>query len=182
MWSPRRNRTADPILTMYPRPTAMRPCVFPGRSGPKLLTATRRPATAERDTGSSFPPASRPAASSRCSTWLLIATRWHPWRPEPARRSPTVGSAPAPRPRPRSPAGRCHPQRSRSAAGADPPPPRGCPWTAIRHCSAWPRHTTTVKNDGSPSRRPDTATRSVTRAMPPSVCRSSGWSVRCRRS
>jgi hypothetical protein len=36
----------------------------------------------------------------------------------------------------------------------------------------------TVKNDGSCSRRPDTATRNIARAMPPSVCRSSGSSVR----
>jgi hypothetical protein len=35
--APRRNRTGDPILTMYPRPTAMRPCVFLGRSGPKVV-------------------------------------------------------------------------------------------------------------------------------------------------
>jgi hypothetical protein len=32
--APRRNRTGDPILTMYPRPTVMPPCVFPGRSAP----------------------------------------------------------------------------------------------------------------------------------------------------
>jgi hypothetical protein len=45
-------------------------------------------------------------------------------------------------------------------------------------CSAWSRHTTTVKNDASCSRRPDTATRNTARAIPPSVCRSSGSSVR----
>jgi hypothetical protein len=45
-------------------------------------------------------------------------------------------------------------------------------------CSACSRHTTTVKNDGSSSRRPDTATRNLARAIPASVCRSSGWSVR----
>jgi hypothetical protein len=43
-------------------------------------------------------------------------------------------------------------------------------------CSAWSRHT--VKNDGSCSRRPDTATRNLARAMPLSVQRTSGWSVR----
>src|SRR5512132_3825049 len=32
--APRRNRTADPILTMYPRPTAMLSNVFPGRRRP----------------------------------------------------------------------------------------------------------------------------------------------------
>jgi len=36
-------------------------------------------------------------------------------------------------------------------------------------CSAWSRHTTTVKNDASCSRRPLTATRNMARAMPPSV-------------
>src|SRR5215218_3449703 len=45
-------------------------------------------------------------------------------------------------------------------------------------CSAWSRHTMTVKNDGSCSRRPDTATRNLARAIPASVCRSSGSSVR----
>src|SRR5215218_8079128 len=45
-------------------------------------------------------------------------------------------------------------------------------------CSAWSRHTITVKNDASCSRRPDTATRNTARAIPPSVCRSSGSSVR----
>jgi hypothetical protein len=45
-------------------------------------------------------------------------------------------------------------------------------------CSAWSRQTTTVKNDASCSRRPDTATRNMARAIPPSVCRSSGSSVR----
>jgi hypothetical protein len=45
-------------------------------------------------------------------------------------------------------------------------------------CSAWSRHTTTVKNDASRSLRPDTATRNMARAIPPSVCRSSGSSVR----
>src|SRR5215216_3828632 len=33
-------------------------------------------------------------------------------------------------------------------------------------CSAWSRHTTTVKNDASCSRRPDTATRNIALAMP----------------
>ena len=32
-------------------------------------------------------------------------------------------------------------------------------------CSAWSRHAMTVKNDGSWSRRPDTATRNMARAM-----------------
>ena len=36
-------------------------------------------------------------------------------------------------------------------------------------CSAWSRQTMTVKNDASCSRRPDTATRNMARAMPPSV-------------
>jgi hypothetical protein len=45
-------------------------------------------------------------------------------------------------------------------------------------CSAWSRQTMTVKKDGSCSRRPDTATRNMARAMPDSVCRSSGSSVR----
>jgi hypothetical protein len=36
-------------------------------------------------------------------------------------------------------------------------------------CSAWSRHTTRVKNDGSCSRRLDTATRNIARAIPPSV-------------
>src|SRR5215213_2206708 len=36
-------------------------------------------------------------------------------------------------------------------------------------CSAWSRHTITVKNDASCSRRPDTATRNMARAIPPSV-------------
>jgi hypothetical protein len=40
------------------------------------------------------------------------------------------------------------------------------------------RQTITVKNDASCSRRPDTATRNIARAMPPSVCRNSGSSVR----
>ena len=39
-------------------------------------------------------------------------------------------------------------------------------------------HTSTVKNDASCSLRPDTATRNLARAIPPSVCRSSGSSVR----
>ena len=33
-------------------------------------------------------------------------------------------------------------------------------------CSAWSRHTITVKNDASCSRRPDTATRNMARAIP----------------
>jgi hypothetical protein len=33
-------------------------------------------------------------------------------------------------------------------------------------CSAWSRHTTTVKNDASCSRGPDTATRNMARAIP----------------
>ena len=41
-------------------------------------------------------------------------------------------------------------------------------------CSAWSRQTITVKNDASCSRRPLTATRNIARAMPLSVCRSSG--------
>jgi hypothetical protein len=41
-------------------------------------------------------------------------------------------------------------------------------------CSAWSRHTMTVKNDGSCSRWPETATRNLARAIPPSVARSSG--------
>jgi hypothetical protein len=45
-------------------------------------------------------------------------------------------------------------------------------------CSAWSRQTITVKNDGSCSRRPDTATRNLVRAIPPSVERTSGSSVR----
>jgi integrase len=45
-------------------------------------------------------------------------------------------------------------------------------------CSAWSRHTITVKNDASCSLRPETATRNMARAMPPSVCRNSGSSVR----
>src|SRR5918995_3942710 len=45
-------------------------------------------------------------------------------------------------------------------------------------CSAWSRHTMTVKNDASCSRRPDTATRNMARAIPDSVSRTSGWSVR----
>jgi hypothetical protein len=36
-------------------------------------------------------------------------------------------------------------------------------------CWAWPHHTTTVKKDGSYSRRPDTATRNIALAMPLSV-------------
>ena len=36
-------------------------------------------------------------------------------------------------------------------------------------CSAWSRHTTTVKNDGSCSLRFDTATRNLARAIPASV-------------
>jgi hypothetical protein len=36
-------------------------------------------------------------------------------------------------------------------------------------CSAWSRHTTTVKNDASCSRRPETATRNMARAIPPST-------------
>jgi hypothetical protein len=36
-------------------------------------------------------------------------------------------------------------------------------------CSAWSRQTITVKNDASCSLRPDTATRNMARAMPPSV-------------
>src|SRR5215218_2927416 len=36
-------------------------------------------------------------------------------------------------------------------------------------CSAWSRHTITVKNDASCSRRPDTATRNTARAIPASV-------------
>jgi hypothetical protein len=36
-------------------------------------------------------------------------------------------------------------------------------------CSAWSRHTITVKNDGSCSLRPETATRNMARAIPPSV-------------
>src|SRR5215211_465107 len=48
-------------------------------------------------------------------------------------------------------------------------------WAA---CSAWSRHTTTVKNDASCSFRPLTATRNLARAMPPSVERTSGSSVR----
>ena len=42
----------------------------------------------------------------------------------------------------------------------------------------WSCHTTTVKNDASCSLRPDPATRTMARAIPPSVCRSSGSSVR----
>jgi hypothetical protein len=33
-------------------------------------------------------------------------------------------------------------------------------------CSAWSRHTITVKNDGSCSRRPLTATQDMARAIP----------------
>jgi hypothetical protein len=33
-------------------------------------------------------------------------------------------------------------------------------------CSAWSRHTTTVKHDASCSPRPDTATRNIARANP----------------
>src|SRR4029453_2784880 len=40
------------------------------------------------------------------------------------------------------------------------------------------RQTITVKNDASWVRLPDTATRKMARAIPLSVCRSSGWSVR----
>jgi hypothetical protein len=47
-----------------------------------------------------------------------------------------------------------------------------------RRSIAWSRQTTTVKNDASCSRRPVAATRNMARAIPPSVCRSSGWSVR----
>ena len=43
-------------------------------------------------------------------------------------------------------------------------------------CSAWPRHTMTVKNDGFCSRRPLTATRNTARAIPDSVERTSGSS------
>ena len=49
-------------------------------------------------------------------------------------------------------------------------------------CSAWSRHTITVKNDASCSRRPDTATRNMARAMPPSVCAPRGRRSGCRRS
>jgi hypothetical protein len=45
-------------------------------------------------------------------------------------------------------------------------------------CSAWSRQTITVKKDASCARWPDTATRKMARAMPPSVCRNSGSSVR----
>ena len=45
-------------------------------------------------------------------------------------------------------------------------------------CSAWSRHTITVKNDASRSRLPETATRNMARAIPASVCHSSGSSVR----
>jgi hypothetical protein len=45
-------------------------------------------------------------------------------------------------------------------------------------CSGWSRQTTRVKNDASSSRRPETATRKMAWAMPLSVCRSSGSSVR----
>jgi hypothetical protein len=45
-------------------------------------------------------------------------------------------------------------------------------------CSAWSRHTITVKNDGFLSRRPETAARNMARAIPPSVQRTSGSSVR----
>ena len=44
--------------------------------------------------------------------------------------------------------------------------PLASDWAA---CSAWSRQTITVKNDGSCSRRPYTATRNMARAMPPSV-------------
>jgi hypothetical protein len=64
--------------------------------------------------------------------------------------SPTAGSAPAPRRLPPRRSGRCHPQRSSSAAGAGPRPPPGCPSTGdSAACSAWSRHTITAKNDGS---------------------------------
>ena len=36
-------------------------------------------------------------------------------------------------------------------------------------CSAWSRHTTTVKNDASCSLRPDTATRNMARGILPWV-------------
>jgi hypothetical protein len=53
------------------------------------------------------------------------------------------------------------------AAGAGRRPRPGCPrlsdWAA---CSAWSRHTITVKNDGSCSRRPETATQNIARAIP----------------
>jgi hypothetical protein len=51
--------------------------------------------------------------------------------------SPSAGLSPAPRPRPPRSIGRCRPQRSRFAAGADPRPPPGCPWPGIgRHAGS----------------------------------------------
>jgi hypothetical protein len=74
--------------------------------------------------------------------------------------------------------GRWRPRRSNSAVGAGPRPRPCCPSRGLAGVLAWSRHTTTVKNDASWSRRPLTATRNTARAIPDSVCRSSGWSVR----
>src|SRR4029453_16101667 len=57
--------------------------------------------------------------------------------------------------RPPPPIGGCPPRPSSFAAGAGPRP-----------CSAWSRQTTTVKNDGSCSRRPDTATEDLLTPTP----------------
>ena len=51
--------------------------------------------------------------TGRVVTGSGSSSSWSSWL------SPSAGSAPAPRPRPPRPIGRCHPQRSMPAAGAD---------------------------------------------------------------
>ena len=66
-----------------------------------------------------------------------------------------LGSAPAPRPAPRRRIGRCH--LSRPASLLEPTldhDPAALGEGLLAACSAWSRHTITVKNDGSCSRRP----------------------------
>jgi hypothetical protein len=90
--------------------------------------------------------------------------------------SPNPGSPPAPRPRPWPATERSRPQRSSSAAGVDPRP--GSPSTATRR-HARPGPATRPREERCllvP--RTLTATRNLARAMPPSVERTSGWSVR----
>jgi hypothetical protein len=91
--APRRNRTGDPILTMYPRPTAMRRCVFPGvarykwcsygvaavvPSRPSSRSVAGAPRLVRNSEDSAAAGAPTKAAGHRCPTYTttLPAFRW----------------------------------------------------------------------------------------------------------
>jgi hypothetical protein len=176
-WSNALRRVQHPGFSLVAHSSRLvsQPCAA-GRGRPPeaaarrpALSSSRKPSRAQwlpcwTERNASMLPASRP--SHRWSCWLLAQA---PCRPGRGRRRPTEARSQL--------LGHDLHDRPCAAILSGPSsllePSHDHDPAALREglaaCSAWSRHTITVKNDASCSRRPDTATRNTARAIPSCV-------------